>query len=287
MDADPTKRPPAFHLMAKPTGAACNLACAYCFFLDKETLYPGSDFRMSRDVLERYIRQLIEAHRSPEVTVAWQGGEPTLMGVAFFRDAIALQDRYRRPGMVFHNTMQTNGTLLDDEWCAFFKRHDFLVGVSIDGPHALHDAYRVDRGGGPTLDRALRGLRLLQKHGVDHNVLVTVNRLNADYPLDVYRFLRDDVKTTWLQLIPVVERLDVSGLRLHQEGNRLSERAVQPEQFGRFLIAIFDEWVRHDVGTMFVQTFESTLRNWMRTPSSGTCVFEPVCGTALALEHKR
>lgn len=285
MNTGPANTPPAFHLMAKPTGAACNLACAYCFFLDKETLYPGSDFRMSHDVLEQYIRQLIEAHRTPEVTIAWQGGEPTLMGLEFYRDAIALQERYRRPGMVFHNTLQTNGTLLDDDWCAFFKTHDFLVGVSIDGPAALHDAYRVDCAGGPTLERVSRGMRLLQEHGVEYNVLVAVNRLNADYPLAVYRFLRDEVKATWLQLIPVVERIDAHGHSLRQEGECVSERSVQPEQFGQFQIAIFDEWVRHDVGTMFVQTFESTLRNWMRMPSSETCVFEPTCGTALALEH--
>ena len=226
--------PPRIHVLAKPTGAACNLACAYCFFLDKELLYPESRFRMSEAVLKAYIRQLIESHRSDQVTVAWQGGEPTLMGVDFYRRAIELQKRYARPGMVFENTMQTNGTLLDDEWCRFFKENDYLVGISLDGPRALHDTYRVDKGGGPTFDRVMRGLRLLQKHGVEYNVLVTVNRTNADHPLEVYRFLRDEVGTHWIQLIPVVERLDEQGRRLYQQGTRVSERSVQPEQFGRF-----------------------------------------------------
>jgi uncharacterized protein len=277
--------PPRIHVLAKPTGAACNLACAYCFFLDKELLYPDSRFRMSDEVLEAYIRQLIEAHRSNDVTVAWQGGEPTLMGVDFYRRAIELQKKHARPGMQFENTMQTNGTLLDDEWCAFFKENDYLVGISIDGPRHLHDAYRLDKGGGPTFDRVMRGLRLLQKHGVEYNVLVAVNRTNADYPLEVYRFLRDEARTTWIQLIPVVERIDEAGQTICQRGTRISERSVRPEQFGRFLIQIFDEWVRHDVGKVYVQTFEAAVRNWLRMPSSGMCVFEETCGLGLALEH--
>jgi len=283
--------PPRIHVLAKPTGAACNLACAYCFFLDKELLYPGSHFRMSDEVLETYIRQLIEAQRSSQVTVAWQGGEPTLMGLEFFRRAIGFQNKYRRPGMRriqdmrFENTMQTNGTLLDDEWCEFFKENDYLIGISIDGPRHLHDTYRLDKGGGPTFDRVMRGLRLLQKHGVEYNILVAVNRTNADYPLEVYRFLRDEAKTTWIQFIPVVERIDEQGRTFLQQGTRLSERSVQPGQLGRFLIQIFDEWVRHDVGRMYVQTFEAAVRNWLRLPSSGMCVFEETCGLGLALEH--
>ena len=159
--------------------------------------------------------------------------------------------------------MQTNGTLLDDEWAAFFKEHNFLIGISIDGPRPLHDVYRVDKGGRPTFDKVMRGLRLLQKHGVEFNVLTTVNRVNGDYPLEVYRFLRDEVGTDWMQFIPVVERINADGLTLYQEGTTVSERSVLPEQFGRFLSAIFDEWVRHDVGRIFVQTFEATLRNWL------------------------
>jgi len=280
------RTPPRIHVLAKPTGATCNLDCAYCFFLEKERLYPGSRFRMSDELLETYIRQLIKAHRSKEVTVAWQGGEPTLMGVDFYQRAIAYQDKYRKPGMTFENTMQTNGTLLDDEWCDFFRENNFLIGISIDGPRELHDTYRVDRGGKGTFDRVMRGLRLLQKHEVEYNILVAVNRSNADYPREVYRFLRDEVGTSWLQLIPVIERLDEDGGRtLLQQGSRVSERSVQPEQFGRFLIAVFDEWVRHDVGQVYVQTFEAAARNWLRMPSSGMCVFEETCGLGLALEH--
>ena len=284
--------PPRIHVLAKPTGAACNLDCAYCFFLEKEALYPGSKFRMSDAVLETYIRQLIAAHRTQQVTVAWQGGEPTLMGVEFYRRAIELQKKYARPGMGrmqdmrFENTMQTNGTLLDDEWCRFLKENNFLIGISLDGPRELHDTYRRDKGGRGTFDRVMRGLRLLQKHEVEFNVLVAVNRTNADYPLEVYRFLRDEVGASWIQLIPVIERLTESGGRAFlQQGSRVSERSVRPEQFGRFLIAILDEWVRHDVGRIYVQTFEAAARNWLRLPSSGMCVFEETCGLGLALEH--
>ncbi len=281
----PEGAPPGFHLLAKPTGAICNLDCAYCFFLDKEALYPGSKFRMSDSLLEQYIRQLIESHQADEVNIAWQGGEPTLMGLDFYRRAMALAEKYRRPGMRFLHTLQTNGTLLDDDWVAFFKEHDFLIGISIDGPCPLHDAYRLDKGGQPTFDKVMRGLRLLQKHAVEYNVLTTVNRVNADYPLEVYRFLRDEAGTTWMQFIPVVERLNAGGLTLYQEGTTVSERSVLPEQFGRFLCAIFDEWVRHDVGRIFVQTFEATLRNWLGLGSSGMCVFNETCGTGLAIEH--
>ncbi len=177
--------PPRIHVLAKPTGAICNLECSYCFFLKKAQLYPGSTFRMSNAVLELYIRQLIESHRANKVTVAWQGGEPTLMGLDFYRRALAYQDRYRRPGMSFENTMQTNGTLLNDDWCEFFRDHGFLIGISIDGPAELHDVYRLDKSGRPTFDRVRRGLRLLQKHGVEYNILTTINRRNADHPLKV------------------------------------------------------------------------------------------------------
>jgi uncharacterized protein len=236
-------------------------------------------------MLESYIRQLIEAHRTLQVTVAWQGGEPTLMGVDFYRKAIAYQEKYRKPGMEFENTMQTNGTLLDDAWCEFFKENDYLIGISIDGPRELHDAYRVNKGGQGTFDQVMRGLRLLQKHGVDTNILTTVNRINADYPLELYRFFRDEAGTDWIQFIPVVERVNEEGQTLYQEGTQVSERSVRPEQFGRFLTTIFDEWVHHDVGSVYVQTFEAAARNWMGLPSSGMCVFDKTCGAGLALEH--
>jgi uncharacterized protein len=277
--------------LAKPSGATCNLACSYCFFLDKELLYPDSKFRMTEETLEDYIRQLVETHRSNQVTVTWQGGEPTLMGVDFYRKAIELQEKYGRPGVTrrqnirYENTMQTNGTLLDDEWCEFFKENDFLIGLSLDGPRHLHDVHRVDKGGAPTFDKVMRGLRLLQKHEVEYNILVTVNRLTGDYPVEIYRFLRDEVGTSWIQFIPVIERVNPDGRNLIQVGDNVSPRSVRPEQFGRFLIQVFDEWVHNDVGKMYVQTFEAAARNWARLPSSGMCVFEKTCGYGLALEH--
>ena len=240
---------------------------------------------MDDQLLELYIKQLIESHRTNQVTVAWQGGEPTLMGIPFFQRAIEFEEKYRRPGMTFENTIQTNGTLLSDQWCEFLKRNNFLVGISIDGPRELHDAFRVDRTGKPTFDKVMRGLRLLQKHGVDYNVLTTVNRVNGDHPLEVYRFLRDDARTSWIQFMPVVERINPDGSTLYQEGSTVSERSVGPEQFGRFLIAIFNEWVHRDVGRIFVQTFEAAVRNWMGLPTSGMCVFDQTCGRGLALEH--
>lgn len=280
----PAKTPPRVHVLAKPTGAICNLNCSYCFFLDKEQLYPGSRFRMNDELLETYIHQLINAHRTRQVTVAWQGGEPTLMGIDFFRKAIAFQEKYRKPGMTFENTLQTNGTLLTDEWCEFLKENNYLVGLSIDGPRELHDANRVDKAGGPTFDKVMRGLRLLQKHGVEYNILTTVNGVNGNHPLEVYRFLRDEVGTSWIQFIPVIERMNEDGRTLYQQGSAVSDRSVKPEQFGNFLITIFDEWVRHDVGKVFVQTFEAAARKWMGLPS-GMCFFEPTCGSGVALEH--
>jgi uncharacterized protein len=268
--------PPAFHVMTKPIGALCNLDCQYCFYLSKQQLYPGARARMSDETLESYLRQLIEAHRVPDVTVAWQGGEPTLMGVDFFRRVVELEEQYRKPGMTIQNTIQTNGTLLDDEWCAFFREHGFLVGISLDGPPEMHDAFRADKRGRPTAERVIAGVRLLQKHGVDFNVLTTVNAANVDHPLEVYRFLRDDIGAEFIQFIPIVERID--------ESEAVSERTVTPEQWGRFLVSVFDEWVRHDVGSVFVQIFDAALASWVGVPS-GLCIFSETCGTALALER--
>jgi uncharacterized protein len=283
--AIPDNAPPAFHLLAKPTGAICNLDCEYCFFLDKELLYPGSNFRMDDEMLERYIRQLIDSHQIDQVAVAWQGGEPTLMGLDFYRRAMELEEKHARPGMTFLNTMQTNGTLLDDEWCAFFKEHNFLIGISIDGPRELHDVYRVDKGGKPTFDRVMRGVRLLQKHEVEYNILTTVNQVNGDHPLAVYHFIRDEIGADWMQFIPVVERINDDGRTLYQQGNTVSDRSVQAEQFGRFLSEIYDEWVYNDVGRVYVQTFEAALRNWLGMNASGMCVFNETCGQGLAIEH--
>jgi len=288
-----------FHVLAKPTGAVCNLDCAYCFFLSKEVLYPESRFRMTDKVLEAYIRQVIEAQHGPDVTIAWQGGEPTLMGIDFFERALTLVTKYLRPGMTVEHTIQTNGTLLDDEWCQFFRANRFLVGLSLDGPREMHDAYRVDKGGAPTFDKVLGAARLLQRHGVDFNILCTVHRANGDHPLEVYRFFRDDVGTRFLQIIPIVERATPELLPLAnkgwsqrhgvrplylQQGNLVTDRTVTPEQWGNFLIGIFDEWVQRDVGTMFVQMFDAALASWLRL-GNPMCVFNPKCGAALALEH--
>ena len=176
----PANAPPAYHVLAKPTGAICNLDCKYCFFLSKEMLYPGSRFRMADDLLETYIRQLIESHLIPEVTIAWQGGEPTLMGLDFFKKSVQYVEKYKKPGMTISYSLQTNGTLLDDEWCQFFHENGFLVGISIDGPPDLHDTYRVDKGGKPTFDRVMRGLQLLKDNSVDFNILCTVHAANGD-----------------------------------------------------------------------------------------------------------
>jgi uncharacterized protein len=297
--------PPAparsFHVLAKPTGAACNLACRYCFFLSKEALYPGSDFRMSDEVLEAYLSQLMEAHRqAPEVLVAWQGGEPTLMGLDFFRRAARLAEAHRQRGQRVSYTIQTNGTLLDDEWAAFFKAYDYLVGLSLDGPRAMHNAYRVDRGGAGTFDRVIRGWKLLQKHHVDTNILCTIHAANADHPLDVYRFFRDELGATFLQFIPIVERITPETRALAdrgwtgtgdghrplyvQQGSQVTHRSVKPEQWGKFLTDIFDEWVRRDVGRIYVQHFDAALAGWVSAPA-GVCVFHETCGEAVALEH--
>jgi uncharacterized protein len=280
----PQEAPSAFHLMAKPTGAICNLACKYCFYLPKERLYPGSGFQMPDDVLEVYIKQFMESQRTSEVTIAWQGGEPTLMGLDFFRRSVQCAEKYRKSGQRIAYTMQTNGTRLDDEWCAFFKEHRFLVGLSVDGPKELHDAYRVGRGGQGSFERVMRGWRRLNEHGVDFNILCTVHAANADHPLEVYRFFRDDLEATFIQFIPIVERINEDGTTLLQDGNIVTDRSVKADQFGDFLIAVFEEWVRRDVGGVYVRHFDSALANWVGAPP-GSCVFSETCGRALALEH--
>lgn len=269
--------PAPFHVLAKPTGAICNLDCSYCFYLSKERLYPGSSFRMPDDVLEAFVQQRLEGQPGPVVTIAWQGGEPTLMGLDFFRRSIELERRWRRPGTTVEHLLQTNATLLDEEWCAFLAEHDFLVGVSVDGPGALHDAYRVDRGGRPTFERVMRGVRLLRAHGVRLNALAAVHAVNVAYPLDVYRFLKEEV-SPYLQLIPIVERDAAAG------GGAVTARSVSAEDYGRFLVEIFDEWIRDDVGEVFVQQFDVALESWALGRSS-LCVFAETCGDAVALEH--
>jgi uncharacterized protein len=188
----PRNAPSSFHVMAKPTGAVCNLDCKYCFFLSKDALYPDSQFRMGDDVLEAYVKQVIESQRERHVTIAWQGGEPTLMGLDFYQQAMILVRKYMRPGMTLEHTIQTNGILMNEEWCEFLRQNNFLVGLSVDGPREMHDAYRVDKGGAPTFEKVMRAARLMQQHKVEFNVLCTVHAANVEHPLDVYRFFRDE-----------------------------------------------------------------------------------------------
>jgi uncharacterized protein len=281
MDREKTGLVKAFHVMAKPTGSRCNISCDYCFFLKKKYLYPKSDFRMPKKVMERYIRQTIQAHKVPQVTIAWQGGEPTLMGIDFFRHAAEVIKKVKRPNMQVEQTLQTNGVLIDEEWCRFLNENNFLVGLSVDGPKWMHDAYRKDKGGHSVFDRVTDAARLMQKYNVEFNVLCTVNAVNSQRPLEVYRFFRDELKTPYLQFIPIVERDNETG---NQQGNRITERSVKPKQYGRFLIEIFDEWVCRDVGSMFVQFFDGVLASYIRGYSS-LCVLSPKCGEGVALEH--
>jgi uncharacterized protein len=289
--------PHAFHLLAKPTGAVCNLDCSYCFFLSKEMLYRGSRFRMADELLEEYLRQLIEAHKQvPEVTIAWQGGEPTLMGLEFFQRSVELAQQYLKPGQRASYTIQTNGTLLDEEWAAFFKENDFLVGISIDGSREMHDAYRVNRGGHGSFDQVMRGLEVLRQREVEWNALTTVHARNGDHGREMYRFLRDECQARFIQFIPIIERVAEapdgevpwSSWRdrplYEQKGELVTNRSIGGEQYGRFLIEVFEEWVRRDVGKVYVQLFDVTLANWVGEPP-GLCVHSETCGLALALEH--
>jgi uncharacterized protein len=290
--------PSAFHLLAKPTGAICNLDCSYCFFLSKEELYPGSRFRMEDELLEAYIAQLVEAHaRAPEVTIAWQGGEPTLMGLDFFRRSVELVERHLRHGQRALHTIQTNGTKVDREWGAFFREHDVLVGLSVDGPKEIHDGYRVDKGGKGTFDQVMRGWQALVDERAEFNVLCTVHRLNEERGAEVYRFFRDELGARFVQFIPIIERVSDPSLDRSapwsswrdrplytQEGDYVTDRSVGGEAYGRFLVDVFEEWVRRDVGEVYVQMFDVALANWAGEPPS-LCIHSETCGLALALEH--
>jgi uncharacterized protein len=284
-------QPHGFHLMAKPAGPICNLDCKYCFYVEKENLYPNTlEWRMTDEVLETYIRQYIEAQSVPVVSFGWQGGEPTTLGVDFFRQAVELQKKYAN-GKRIENALQTNGVLLDDEWGEFLAGNRFLVGVSIDGPRVLHDKFRVDKGGQPTFDKVVRGLDYLKKHNVEFNTLTVVQRHNSYHPLEVYRFLKE-IGSGFMQFIPIVERIaerpSANGLVLigpaSEEPAGVSPWSVESLQFGRFLNAVFDEWVRNDVGKYYVQIFDVALESWLGM-EPGLCVFRQTCGSALAIEH--
>ncbi|MHB1008644.1 MAG: anaerobic sulfatase maturase [Propionibacteriaceae bacterium] len=287
-----------FSLITKPTGAACNLDCSYCFFLSKEVLWGHDSQRMSAETLDRFVASYLEAQPDGAVTIGWQGGEPTMRGLAFFKEAVRLAEQYRRPRQQVQHALQTNGTLLDDEWGEFLGANDFLVGLSMDGPAELHDAYRVNKAGRGTYDQVRRGWDVLRRHQVETNILCTVNAANADRPLEVYRHFRDELGAQFLQFIPIVERVEAGhedeaerGFRdeqgdhvlYRQAGEGVTSRTVDPEAWGMFLTAIFDEWVTRDVGEVFVQHFDVTLGALFGQYS--LCVHAPECGSAIAMEH--
>ena len=279
--------------MAKPIGPICNLDCTYCYYLEKETLYPkGENFKMNPDVLENYIRQYIESQNTTEVTFAWQGGEPTLLGLPYFKKIIQLERKYAN-GKKINNTLQTNGTLLSDDWCQFFRENHFLIGLSLDGPQRLHDTYRLDKGQKPTFERVMHGLSLLKKHHVEFNTLTVVSASNAKHPIEVYDFLRE-VGSGYIQFIPLVERLPAPGMPLSldfaeppepgQSESPVTRWSVPSEAYGDFLVQIFNAWVKRDVGKIFVQMFDVSLGIWSGH-GPGLCLFLKDCGEGLALEH--
>ena len=289
----------AFHLLAKPTGAVCNLDCTYCFFLSKDALYPGDRMRMSDATLEAYITQLLAAQPDGPVQVAWQGGEPTLMGLDFFRRMVDLARHAARPYQFVEHTIQTNATLLDDEWARFFADNNFLVGVSIDGPADIHDMFRVRSDGRGTYDAVLKGWQTLRARGVECNILCSVTAANAHRGAEVYAHFRDVLGARHIQFIPIVERATTltidtaeSGwgtgtskrrILYRQEGDLVTSRSVTGEQYGRFLREVFDEWVGRDIGEVYVQMFDTALGAHLGLYT--LCVHAPTCGAALALEH--
>jgi len=299
LSAWPENAPPGFHLLAKPTGSTCNIDCTYCFFLSKDALYPGDRMRMSDATLEAYISQLFDAQPDGPVQVAWQGGEPTLMGVDFFRRMCTLVRAHARPQQIVEHTIQTNATLITDEWAAFFAENSFLVGVSIDGPRDSHDAYRVRSNGSGTYDDVIDGWTTLRRHGVDCNVLCSVSAANADRGLETYRHFRDDLGARHIQFIPIVERATRDSLEIAesgwgtgegrrrilytQDGDLHTSRSISGAQYGEFLCSVYDEWISRDVGEVFVQMFDTTLGAHLGLYS--LCVLAPECGGALALEH--
>lgn len=285
--ANPFAKP--LYVMLKPAGAHCNLACKYCYYLEKNKLYPTAQRHlMSNEMLEQFTREYIEAQTMNQVLFTWHGGEPLLRSIDFYRKALSLQQKYAG-GRRIDNVIQTNGTLLTDEWCEFFAQNHWLVGISIDGPQPDHDHYRLTAAGKPSWKKVMQGIKLLKKHGVEWNAMAVVNAYNANHPLEFYRFFKEN-GCQFLQFTPIVERLT-----RHEDGRTLasladkdeislSEASVAPEQWGYFLCAIFDEWVRKDVGKIFVEIFDCTLANWMGV-SPGICAYSKECGHAGVMEH--
>jgi len=298
-----TKAVRRFHVMAKPAGSACNLACTYCFYLSKQRLPGGpGGGHMHDEVLERLVRDYIEGVTAEEVVFSWQGGEPTLMGLDFFRKVVELQRRYAKPGQRIENDLQTNGTLLDDEWAGFLKEHRFLVGLSIDGPREVHDHFRVTKQDAPTFDAVFAAAQRLQRAGVPFNTLTCVHRFNASRPLDVYRFLRRELGSTYLQFIPIVEakdfetaapqswnpeQLPVVGTpraRPDDPDSIVTPWSVDPDEYGYFLSKVWDEWQARDVGKVLVNFCETLVAQHMGQPSQ-ICVHSEFCGKGVAVEH--
>lgn len=287
----PNKKP--FYLMAKPTGATCNLDCTYCYYLEKSMLYPErSSTLMTDEVLHLYIKSYIESQMQPEVLFTWHGGEPLLRGLDFFKKALQYQKYYaNKHNVKIENSLQTNGLLLNDAWCEFFKKNNFLIGISIDGPEEYHDYYRVSRSGKPSHHLSMKGLKLLKRHGVEFNVLAVVNNINVEYPLEIYNFYKE-IGAKYIQFSPIVERekIDVAEdeLLLSHPGTNekveVTEWSVDPLKYGKFLCAIFDEWVKKDVGAFFVINFDAMLANWAGV-APPICVFAETCGHALSMEH--
>lgn len=285
--ANPFAKP--LYVMLKPAGAHCNLACKYCYYLEKNKLYPTAKRHlMSDEMLEQFTREYIEAQTMNQVLFTWHGGEPLLRSIDFYRKALSLQQKYAG-GRRIDNVIQTNGTLLTDEWCEFFAQNHWLVGISIDGPQPVHDHYRLTAAGKPSWKKVMQGIKLLKKHGVEWNAMAVVNAYNVNHPLEFYRFFKEN-GCQFLQFTPIVERLT-----RHEDGRTLasladkdeislSEASVAPEQWGYFLCAIFDEWVRKDVGKIFVEIFDCTLANWMGI-SPGICAYSKECGHAGVMEH--
>jgi uncharacterized protein len=292
-----------FHAMAKPVSSTCNLDCTYCYYLSKESLAGGPKTgRMSDDMLELFVQQYINAEPGPEVVFSWQGGEPTLLGLDFFRKAVALEKKYARPGQKIQNDLQTNGTLLNDEWCAFLKENRFLVGLSIDGPREIHDHYRVTKGGKPTFDQVFNAAKLLQRQGVPFNTLTCVHRFNGRKPLDVYRFLRQELGSTYIQFIPIVEFRDFKRVapqtwdaakfpmdgrpeaRPGHPDSIVTDWSVDPDDWGYFLCRVFDRWLDRDLGNVMVNHFETLVAQHLGMPSQ-MCIYSQNCGRAIAVEN--
>lgn len=288
--------PVAFNIMLKPAGSLCNLDCHYCYYLDKAEIYRGREPRMSLDMLETVVREYIRANDVPEVTFNWHGGEPLILGLDFYRKALEFEQQYA-DGKIIHNTLQTNGTLLTEEWAGFLARGGFLVGISLDGPAAVHDRYRKDKGGAPTFEKVMRGVRLLQRAGVEFNTMSTVNKASEGRGKEVYRFLKE-IGSHYMQFMPVVEHirypLDGKGKPMKfarpfivdpaEEGASLAPWSVGDIAYGKFLCDIFDEWVCNDVGRFFVNIFDAALALWYGA-QPGTCVFAKTCGGNSVLEH--